>query len=171
MGRGVAPLRVLKSVGLTADTATLTRTSPGPGSGRSTSSTRSTSAAGPWESYSAAFTSPPRISGSYGRILSPPAPVRAGQSRRAAIRQRPAGRPVHGRGRERRLLSLREHQRVPAGTYAHFELAQRRTRSSLPRIWEHPESLAAASRETSPDPQPRAGRRMRANAAAALGHP
>ena len=46
-GPGVAPPRLLTSVGLTPDTWTRTRTSPGPGSGRSISTTRNTSAAGP----------------------------------------------------------------------------------------------------------------------------
>src|SRR5258708_4464124 len=55
MGLGVAPARAFQSVGLIPDTCILTRTCPGPGSGRSTSTTFSTSAAGPYLSYSAAF--------------------------------------------------------------------------------------------------------------------
>jgi hypothetical protein len=47
IGRGVAPARDFQSVGLTPETAIRTRTWPGPGSGVGTSSTRSTSRAGP----------------------------------------------------------------------------------------------------------------------------
>src|SRR5438093_2257983 len=86
-----APARLFTSEGLTPESCTLTSTSPGPGTGSGNWPTVSTSRAGPFRSYHAAFMGMPLLDPKV-QSISVLRPACFGSKRRIAIRWR------HGRG-------------------------------------------------------------------------